>query len=55
MGNSTKAPSAGEDQRGESAGSQHDEDYIADLKETQGKAGAYQFRSLRSLHAKRLL
>ena len=38
-GNSTKAPTAGEDERGESAGSQHDEDYMANLKETQGKAG----------------
>lgn len=38
-GNSTKGPAAGEDQRGETAESQHDEDYIADLKETQGKAG----------------
>ena len=39
VGNSTKAPSTGEDQRGESAGSQHDEDYMSNLKETQGKAG----------------
>ncbi len=39
VGNSTKAPSTGDDQRGESAGSQHDEDYVSNLKETQGKAG----------------
>jgi len=39
VGNSTKAPSTGDDQRGESAASQHDEDYMSNLKETQGKAG----------------
>lgn len=39
VGNSTKAPSTGDEQRGESAASQHDEDYMSNLKETQGKAG----------------
>ncbi|DBA66966.1 hypothetical protein WJX79_010215 [Trebouxia sp. C0005] len=38
VGNSTKAPSTGDDQRGETAISQHDEDYVSNLKETQGKA-----------------
>ena len=41
VGNSTKAPSTGDEQRGESAASQHDEDYMSNLKETQGKAGRH--------------
>ncbi|KAL3135652.1 hypothetical protein ABBQ38_006132 [Trebouxia sp. C0009 RCD-2024] len=39
VGNSTKAPSAGAAQRGETAASQHDADYMSNLKEAQGKEG----------------
>ena len=45
-GNSTKAPSGGDDKHGESAGSQHDEDYLSNLKETQGKAGRFVFTAI---------
>ena len=39
VGSSTKTPTQGGGDRGGSAGSQHDEDIMSELKETQGKAG----------------
>lgn len=41
VGSSTKAPSSAGSERGGAAGSQHDEDIMSELRETQGKAGMW--------------